>query len=81
MMIPKNRSNSGLVTKHGTKDQVMWGHHLKRRGRWWHYFRSVPERYRDVEVRRETSFSLRTQDFIEAKIMRTAGNIVADGTP
>jgi len=46
----------------------MWGHHLKRRGRWWHYFRAVPERYRDVEARREICFSLRTQDFSEAKL-------------
>ncbi|MDA7426754.1 DUF6538 domain-containing protein [Thalassococcus lentus] len=45
----------------------MWGRHLKRRGRWWHYFRAVPERYRDVEARREICFSLRTQDFSEAK--------------
>lgn len=46
----------------------MWGHHLKRRGRWWHYFRSVPERFRDVEARREICFSLRTQNFAEAKV-------------
>ena len=46
----------------------MWGHHLKRRGRWWHYFRAVPERYRDVEQRREICFSLKTQDFAVAKV-------------
>ncbi len=64
MMIPKGPLNPGL----GTKDQGMWGHHLKRRGRWWHYFRAVPERYRDVEARREVCFSLKTQDFAEAKV-------------
>jgi hypothetical protein len=46
----------------------MWGHHLKRRGRWWHYYRAVPERYRDLEHRREICFSLRTQDFADAKV-------------
>ncbi len=46
----------------------MWGHHLKRRGRWWYYFRAVPERYRDVERRREICFSLKTQDFAVAKV-------------
>lgn len=45
----------------------MWGRHLKRRGDWWHYFRAVPERYRDVEARREICFSLRTQYLSEAK--------------
>ena len=46
----------------------MWGYHLKQRGRWWHYFRAVPVRYRDVEPRREICFSLRTQDFAVAKM-------------
>ena len=46
----------------------MWGHNLKRRGRWWHYYRAVPERYANVEARREVCFSLRTQDFAEAKL-------------
>jgi len=54
----------------------MWGHHLKRRGRWWHYFRSVPERYRDVETRKEVCFSLRTQNFSEAKLK--AARVSAD---
>ena len=54
----------------------MWGYHLKRRGRWWHYFRSVPERYRDVETRKEVCFSLRTQDFSEAKLK--AARVSAD---
>ena len=45
----------------------MWGHHLKRRGQWWHYYRAVPLRFQDVEPRREICFSLRTQDFSEAR--------------
>lgn len=48
----------------------MWGHHLKRCGRWWYYFRAVPVRYRDV------CFSLLTQDFSEAKLK--AAKISAD---
>lgn len=54
----------------------MWGHHLKRRGCWWHYFRAVPARFKEVEARREICFSLRTQDFSEAKIK--AAQISAD---
>lgn len=54
----------------------MWGHHLKRRSRWWHYFRAVPLRYRNVEARREICFSLRTQDFAAAKVK--AAQISAD---
>lgn len=54
----------------------MWGHHLKQRGRWWHYFRAVPARFREVEARREVCFSLRTQDFSEAKMK--AARISAD---
>ena len=46
----------------------MWGHHLKRRGQWWHYYRAVPERFRDVEDRVQICFSLRTRDFSEAKL-------------
>lgn len=46
----------------------MWGHHLKRRGRWWHYYRAVPREFHDVESRRLISFSLKVQDFSEAKL-------------
>ena len=46
----------------------MWGYHLKRRGRWWHYFPAVPERYLDVGRRRHICFSLKTQDFAVAKV-------------
>jgi hypothetical protein len=41
----------------------MWGLHLKKRGRRWHYCRAVPDRFRDVDNRRLISFSLRTCDF------------------
>lgn len=46
----------------------MWGLHLKRRGKWWHYYRQVPERFRDVEPRGQICFSLRTQDLSVAKL-------------
>ncbi len=46
----------------------MWGHHLKQRGQWWHYYRAVPERFRHVEARSQICFSLRTRDFSEAKV-------------
>ncbi|WP_127045952.1 DUF6538 domain-containing protein [Pseudorhodobacter sp. E13] len=47
----------------------MWGLHLKKRGRWWHYYRAVPERCRDVDDRRLICFSLRTTDFTQAKLL------------
>ena len=46
----------------------MWGQHLKQRGRWWHYYRAVPRDFHDVEQRKLISFSLKTQDFSEAKL-------------
>ena len=46
----------------------MWGQHLKRRGRWWHYYRAVPRDFHDVQSRRLISFSLKVQDFSEAKL-------------
>jgi len=47
----------------------MWGLHLKRKGRWWHYYRSVPREFADVEHKALISFSLKTGDFSEAKRM------------
>jgi len=68
-MIPAGRSISDLGTNLGTGIQVMWGLHLKKRGRWWHYYRAVPERFCDVDNRRLISFSLRTCDFTQAKLL------------
>lgn len=45
----------------------MWGRHLKRRGNWWHYYRAVPERFRNVEARAQICFSLKTTDLSAAK--------------
>ncbi len=47
---------------------MMWGSHLKRRGRWWHYYRAVPVEFRDVEARELVSFSLKTTDHAAAKL-------------
>lgn len=47
----------------------MWGTHLKQKGRWWHYYRSVPREFADVERKPLISFSLKTGDFTEAKRM------------
>ena len=47
----------------------MWGLHLKQKGRWWHYYRSVPREFTDVERKPLISFSLKTGDFSEAKRM------------
>ncbi|WP_367180201.1 DUF6538 domain-containing protein [uncultured Tateyamaria sp.] len=46
----------------------MWGQHLKQRGRWWHYYRAVPNRFRDVDARTQICFALKTTDFFEAKL-------------
>jgi hypothetical protein len=27
----------------------MWGLHLKKRGDWWHYYRAIPVKFRDIE--------------------------------
>jgi len=47
----------------------MWGTHLRQKGRWWHYYRSVPREFADVERKPLISFSLKTGDFTEAKRM------------
>ncbi len=47
----------------------MWGLHLKRRGKWWHYYRAVPKKHRDVEARSQICFSLQTTDLSEAKLL------------
>ena len=47
----------------------MWGLHLKQKGRWWHYYRSVPREFADIERKPLISFSLRTSDFTEARRM------------
>ncbi|WP_369596563.1 DUF6538 domain-containing protein [Roseicitreum antarcticum] len=47
----------------------MWGLHVKQRGRWWHYHRAIPDRFRDVDPRRSLSFSLHTTDFTQAKLL------------
>lgn len=56
----------------------MWGLHLKQKGRWWHYYRSVPRNYHDVDVRRLISFSLKTSDFAEAKLKAAQFSIQLD---
>ena len=60
-----------LGTKFGTGTWIMWGLHLKRRGKWWYYYRGVPKRFRDVEPRRQICYALKTTDFAQAK-MRAA---------
>ncbi|SNZ20064.1 DUF6538 domain-containing protein [Cohaesibacter gelatinilyticus] len=54
----------------------MWGLHLKRRSKWWYYYRAVPKQYRDVEARSQICFSLKTSDFSKAKLR--AAQISAD---
>ncbi len=56
----------------------MWGQHLKKKGRWWHYYRSVPRTYHDVDARRLISFSLKTSDFAEAKLKAAQFSIQLD---
>jgi len=56
----------------------MWGLHLKQKGRWWHYYRSVPKTYHDVDARRLISFSLKTNDFGEAKLKAAQFSIQLD---
>lgn len=56
----------------------MWGLHLKKKGRWWHYYRSVPRTYHDVDARRLISFSLKTSDFAEAKLKAARFSIQLD---
>lgn len=56
----------------------MWGLHLKQKGRWWHYYRSVPKTYHDVDARRLISFSLKTSDFAEAKLRAARFSIQLD---
>ena len=46
----------------------MHGRHLKKRGRWWHYYRNRPQRYADVEARSVITFALRTTSLSEAKL-------------
>jgi hypothetical protein len=49
--------------------------HLKKKGRWWHYYRAVPQEFADVERKRLISFTLKTGDFTKAK--RQAADISA----
>ncbi len=56
----------------------MWGLHLKQKGRWWHYYRSVPKIYHDVDARRLISFSLKTNNFAEAKLRAAQFSIQLD---
>lgn len=56
----------------------MWGQHLKKKGRWWHYYRSVPRIYHDLDKRRLISFSLKTSDFAEAKLRAAQFSIQLD---
>lgn len=51
----------------------MWGQHLKKKGRWWHYYRAVPREFSDHETKSLISFSLKTSDLKEAR--RMAANI------
>lgn len=46
----------------------MHGRHLRKRGRWWHYYRNRPKRYADVEQRPVITFALRTMCISEAKL-------------
>jgi integrase len=46
----------------------MHGRHLRRRGRWWHYYRNRPARYKDIEPRPVITFALRTCCISEAKL-------------
>ncbi len=46
----------------------MWGLHLKKRGDWWHYYRAIPVKFRDIEEKSLISFTLNTRDFSEAKL-------------
>jgi hypothetical protein len=68
MLIPIGRNISDLGTNPGTGIWQMWGRHLKKRGNWWHYYRAVPKRYRDVDARGLISFALRTVDFAQARL-------------
>lgn len=68
MVIPIGRLISDLGTNLGTGIMDMWGRHLKRRGKWWHYYRTVPCRYHDIEIRKVICFALRTMDLSEAKL-------------
>ena len=56
----------------------MWGLHLKQKGRWWHYYRSVPKIYHNVDARRLISFSLKTNSFAEAKLRAAQFSIQLD---
>ena len=56
----------------------MWGLHLKKKGCWWHYYRSVPREFHDVDARRLISFSLKTSDFAEAKLKAARFSIQLD---
>ena len=56
----------------------MWGLHLNKKGRWWHYYRSVPTTYHDVDARRLISFSIKTSDFAEAKLRAARFSIQLD---
>ncbi len=57
-----------VLDKFWTGIRAVWGQHLKRKGRWFHYYRAVPKRFADVERRQLISFSLKTCDFAEAKL-------------
>ncbi len=46
----------------------MWGLHLKKRGDWWHYYRAIPVKFRDIEEKNLISFTLNTRNFSEAKL-------------
>jgi len=46
----------------------MQGRHLKKRGRYWHYYRNRPKRFSDVERQSVITFSLRTSCISEAKL-------------
>ena len=50
----------------------MWGLHLKQKGHWWHYYRSVPKTYHDIDARRLISFSLKTNNFAKASFTPVA---------
>ena len=56
----------------------MWGLHLNKKGRWWHYYRSVPRIYHDLDKRRLIRFSLKTSDFAEAKLRAAQFSIQLD---
>jgi len=56
----------------------MRGLHLKNRGGWWYYQRRRPNKFRDVEPKAIISFSLKTEEFAEARRLAAEHSIKLD---